>query len=108
MKPCIPIVVAAALLVAAHEPEQETKYSPHPPDRSFATEGGGIPSKGTLLWDTGAVPTTPGNLRTVRSFSTSCCQTVRNRRIFETDSRAALDSTRFQRQCKAQEVTRLL
>ena len=44
MKFCMPIVVAAALLLAADGPEQGTKDSPAPPGWSFATEGSGIPA----------------------------------------------------------------
>jgi hypothetical protein len=44
MKSCMPIVVAAALLVAADEPKQGTKDSPPRPGWMFATEGSGIPS----------------------------------------------------------------
>ena len=44
MKSCMPIVVAASLLLAADGPEQVTKDSPAPPGWSFATEGSGIPA----------------------------------------------------------------
>ena len=44
MKPWMPIVVAAALLLAANEPKQGTKDFPCPPGWSVATEGNGIPS----------------------------------------------------------------
>jgi formylglycine-generating enzyme required for sulfatase activity len=40
----MPIVVAAALVVAGDEPKQGTKDSPRPPGWSFANEGSGIPS----------------------------------------------------------------
>ena len=44
MKSCMPIIVAAALLLAADGPEQGTKDFPAPPGWSFATEGSGIPA----------------------------------------------------------------
>jgi len=44
MKSCMPIVVAAGLLLAADGPDQGTKDSPAPPGWSFATEGSGIPA----------------------------------------------------------------
>ncbi len=44
MKSCLPIVVAAALLLAADEPKQGTKDFPPPAGWLVAAEGSGIPS----------------------------------------------------------------